>query len=196
MVKFSSDLFVQLGGQLWQTRPAEFWPQSNTALRAQHAAPERAVAAQIASETASQTAMLENQVSSAQPLISAPVSGAQPSHPACLVLIGSELNAIWENDDALEWPLWLNICRAFGWPEEQVSYFDTDVLSSDEAVFTTLEEILALDVSQVVSMVPEHALAEQLAEGLLVLTVPSLGEMLADPYAKHRFYETLMRASE
>lgn len=189
MVKFSSDLFVQLGGQLWQTRPAEFWRQPNNAPGAEHA---------IVVQTGSETAVLAHEVSSAQHISSdsSSASASGSPHPACLVLIGSELNAIWENDDALEWQLWLNICHAFGWPEEQVRYFDTDVLSSDEAVFTTLEEIMALEVSQVVSMVPEHPLAEQLAEGLPVLAVPSLGEMLADPYAKHRFYEALMRASE
>lgn len=121
-------------------------------------------------------------------------SGRFATEPAGLVLIGSGLNAIWENDELPEWQLWLNICRAFGWSEEQVSYYDTEVLSSEEAVFTTLEEIMAFDVEQVLSMAPDHALSEQLAEGFAVLAVPSLSEMLADPYAKRDFYETLMRA--
>lgn len=120
-------------------------------------------------------------------------SGRLAVEPAGLVLIGSGLNAIWENDELPEWQLWLNICRAFGWSEEQVSYYDTDVLSSEEAVFTTVEEIMAFDVEQVLSMAPDHVLSEQLAEGFAVLTVPSLNEMLADPYVKRDFYETLMR---
>ncbi|WP_178862986.1 hypothetical protein [Thiomicrorhabdus cannonii] len=178
MVKFSSDLFVQLGGQVWQTRPAEFWQAQKNA------------SAVVESRGQGEAVSLKTQSL-------APVSVLSERHqlePAGLVLIGSGLNAIWENDEALEWQLWLNICRAFAWPEEQVTYFDTDVLSSEEAVFTTLEEIMALDVEQVLSMAPEHALSEQLAEGFAVLTVPSLSDMLADPYAKRDFYETLMRA--
>lgn len=109
-----------------------------------------------------------------------------------IVLIGRGLDSIWENDEDVAWRLWQNIVQALGWKDENVVFFDLDCLVSEEAVFSTMEEIIDLAVESVLAMDIEHVLTEQLAEGIQVVEVPDLESMLSDPYAKQTFYQTVM----
>lgn len=109
-----------------------------------------------------------------------------------IVLLGRGLDSIWENDDEAAWRLWQNITQAFGWKDKNVVFFDLDCLVSEDAVFSTMEEVIDLSVESVLAMDTEHPLAEQLAEGIHVIDVPDLESMLSDPYAKQAFYQTVM----
>lgn len=116
-------------------------------------------------------------------------SAGLPTSEIKCVILGSGLNAVWEDESKAEWQLLQNICQAFQLSESQLSYFDTDALVSEEATFTTMEEVIELGVEWVFSMDADHPISEQLSEGVLVVEVPSLEQMLFDPYAKQSFYQ-------
>ena len=117
-----------------------------------------------------------------------PVCVAQTCH---LVLIGAGLNAVWQNESTLDWQLLQNICQALNWPIENFSFFDTDLLISDASIFATMEEIIEIGVEWVLSMDSEHPISEPLSEGVQVIDVPSLEQMLCDPYAKQSFFQSV-----
>lgn len=114
-----------------------------------------------------------------------------PSESGSIVLLGVSLNSIFQDETKPEWLLMQNICQAFGWTEEQLRFFDTDVLASEESIFTTMEEIIEIGVEWVLSMDSDHPITEQLCEGVHVVEVPDLEQMLSDPYAKQTFYQAV-----
>lgn len=111
------------------------------------------------------------------------------------IVIGEGLNEFWQNDASLEWQLWKNICKAFAWDNEQIPFFDTLQLVSEDAIFASLEKIMEMEVDWVLSMDSESIFAEHLQEGLQLKTLPSLSSMLSDAYAKKTFYQTLIQLS-
>lgn len=110
------------------------------------------------------------------------------------ILIGADLDSIWQNESTLEWQLLQNIARVFDWDLENLHYYDTRHLVSEEAIFATLEEVMEMQVDWVVSMDSESVLAEHLEEGLQMIRVPSLEELLADAFAKKDCFMTLSNA--
>jgi hypothetical protein len=78
------------------------------------------------------------------------------------------------------------------WAEEQVLFFDTDTLSTEEAMYATMEEVIESGVDTVLSMHWEHPFNEMLAEGVRVLEVADLTTMLQDPHAKQAFYRVAL----
>ena len=139
-----------------------------------------------ADENASQTTP-EVLVSNTSPLTKA------EHQENALVLLGSGLDSIWENEDELAWQLWQNIAQALGWQDKSVVFYDLDCLVSDDALINTMEEVIDLSVDWVLSMQAEHILCEQLSEGVQVIEVPDLESMLSDPYAKQMFYQTVVQ---
>lgn len=111
------------------------------------------------------------------------------------IVIGEGLSGIWQNEDALEWQLWKNICEVFAWDSEQIPFYDTLHLVSEDAIFATLEEIMEMEVDWVLSMDSDSLFAEHLQEGLRLKTCPSLSLMLSDAYAKKSFYQIIMQLS-
>lgn len=109
-----------------------------------------------------------------------------------VVVIGPALDEIWENEESHAWLLWQNIMQAFGWDESQIVYYDLNNLAFEEAVYTTLEEVIDLGVEWVLTMDSEHPVSEQLADGVHVVEVPDLEQMLGDPYAKKSFYQAVV----
>lgn len=110
------------------------------------------------------------------------------------ILIGEGLDAIWQDETQVEWALLENIAQALSWDMEKLHYFDTAHIVSEEAIYATLEEVMEMDINLVLSMSADSSLSEYLQEGLQVLDLPSLSDMLADPYAKKQTYSTLMQA--
>lgn len=205
--RFSANLLEQLGVTQWSTRPAYF---ENHAIHDDlkvSAAESQAVQGKVHQQDSGRSCEsgkgeAEVSESSVSPAIGklSEYQGAQAdqsefvaNQPVQVVLVGSGLNAVWEDDSRLEWRLWRNICLALNWSEERVHYFDTDTLISDEALFATVEEIIGLGVESVLSMQADHPLSEMLSEGVQVLEVDTFEELLSDPYAKKSFYQAALK---
>lgn len=193
--KFSADLFEQLGGSNWRERSVFFENQplqKSMPLNDDESlndSPESGLLFDGESET---NRVEEVVVALEQSPMSVDRSTANTQDSVGLILIGSGLNSIWEDEDQLEWQLWLNICEALNWPEDQIVYYDTEALISEEMLFATMEEIVESGVDCVLSMQSDSELSEQLSEGLQVIEVPSLQDMLVDPYAKQSFYQSVV----
>ena len=114
------------------------------------------------------------------------------SEAISIVVLGSGLDSVWQNESNQAWLLWQNIMQAFDWDESSVLFFDTANLVSEEMVFETMEEIIELGVEWVLTMDEEHAISEQLVEGVQVVSVPDLELMLSDAYSKQSFYHSVM----
>lgn len=183
MVKthFSANLFQQLGGTPWVRR-------SNAVF---HDVPGLSDSSSYGPDAVSKEKTPTGPADGELPLQAGSVS-------ASVVLIGPGLSAIWENEGRAEWWLWQAICNAFSWNEAHVQFYDTDLLANESCVFVTIEEIIASGAEWVLNLQAEDAgqdgdaLAQQLSDGLQVLSVPGLELMLADPYAKQSFYQTVV----
>lgn len=114
-----------------------------------------------------------------------------PAEPNSIVVLGASLSSIFQDESKSEWLLMQSICHAFGWTEEQLRFFDTEALTSEESIFTTMEEVIEIGVEWVLSMDSGHTITEQLSEGVHVVEVPDLEQMLSDPYAKQTFYQAV-----
>lgn len=112
---------------------------------------------------------------------------------AARVFIASGVDEIWQNEESLAWQLWENILLAFGWQESEVEFFDAATMVTEESLFDCMEAVMELPIDQVFVMVDEHPIIEMLQEGLEVVQLPSLDEMLDDPYAKQRFYQSVIQ---
>jgi len=191
-IHFSTGLFNQIGGTTYLSRPAYF--QNNDFSSSSSLEPNVEVV--LEQDIACSSSTSDNEVQS-EKVISPAVSLEEPNlaglstDKRSLVMLGSGLNSIWEDESKSEWLLLQNICQAFGLSEDQLSFFDTDGLISEEAIFSTMEEIIDLGVEWILSMDSEHPITEQLAEGVQVIDVPSLELMLFDPYAKQSFYQSV-----
>lgn len=215
--QFSQQLFEQLGGTNWVARP-DYFANQDVSLSIENQADsegsELAVeGSEVASNDVTVSAGYESNVLQVVPVVEqvlespeVPVTGvddvvrdpimekmATPTVENAVVLIGSGLDACWQNDEALEWQLWQNIMQAFSWDEAQVVFYDTAHLASEDMIFSTMEEIIELGVDWVLTMDEEHPISEQLAEGAYVVEVPDLDLMLSDPYAKKAFYQTVVQ---
>lgn len=120
-------------------------------------------------------------------------AAVEPSLQNVRVFIASGVDEIWQNEESLAWQLWENILQAFGWDESEVEFFDAATMVSDESLQDCMEMIMELSVDQVFVMLDEHPVIEMLQEGLEVVCLPSLDEMLDNPYAKQRFYQSVIQ---
>lgn len=196
--KYSSELFSQLGGVNWVARESFFSSVQDRSV-SQHASDietkseDKALKESNVHDEAPLEMPAESQQSSmVEHVESQPSTTSMQAIENPVVIVGSGLDAIWENEEELAWRLWQNIMFAFGWDESQIVFFDTDHLASEEMIFSTIEEVIELDADWVLSMAFDHPISEQLAEGVQVIDVPSLDDMLADPYAKQSFYQTVI----
>lgn len=194
--KFSSDLFEQLGGVSWSVRPngAGFAvPKEavqNTIIQADEL--ELQVDLEVTNpvaEYADHSAELVQKEGVAESQVEYPADSELGNH---IVVLGAGLDAVWQNDENQAWLLWQNIMLAFGWDEANIVFFDTAHLVSEDMVFSTMEEVIELGVDWVLTMDEEHAISEQLQEGVHVVTVPDLELMLSDPYSKQVFYQSVV----
>ena len=208
-VQFSTDLFEQIGGTQWVTRPGSFFADTYS---------ENDLVTE--SEDMPLAPVLENNeqgiVEPVESVLPAAELQAEQMHPAeeasdqafepevesklkvasyidnAVVLIGPGLENIWQNEDDLAWQLWQNIMKAFGWDESQVVFFDTELLVTEDMIFSTMEEVIDLGVEWVLTMDDTHEISEQLAEGVHVVSVPEFESMLSDPYSKQSFYHSVV----
>ena len=208
-VQFSTGLFEQLGGTQWVTRPGNFFADSNSenelvteseemplspVLANDHQGivePSEKVmpATQLQTEQIHQAAEASDQVF--EPEAESKLKVASHINNA-VVLIGPGLEKIWQNEDDLAWQLWQNIMKAFAWDESQVVFFDTELLVTEDMIFSTMEEVIDLGVEWVLTMDDTHEISEQLAEGIHVVSVPEFESMLSDPYSKQSFYHSVV----
>ncbi|MDG6778455.1 hypothetical protein QCB44_07045 [Thiomicrorhabdus sp. zzn3] len=182
--KFSSGLFEQLGGVSWQLR-------SNYQGAFQQACSEEAGSNTGAStvEPIEHSLLQVEESRAADATMFQAVSNEMVSHE--LILIGGGLHGFWEDESRLEWQLWGQICETLGWMHD-IRFFDTEVLTTEEAIYASFEEILSSGAEQVLTMDVDHSLSQQLSEGMVLIEVPTLEEMLSDPYAKRSFYQAVL----
>lgn len=119
-------------------------------------------------------------------------AGLDFEHQRAFVFLGAGLNAVWQNEERPEWQLFLNILSAFSLSEDQVRFFDTSELVTEEAIFATLDEIIELGVEQVFAYDETGPLLQELNEGAHILVIPSLDELLSSARAKRDFYHLMM----
>lgn len=106
-----------------------------------------------------------------------------------LIFVGQGLEQVWLDEDNYAWQLMSNMLHALQVSEENVLYFDTSLLHTEDAIEMTLEEIIETGVDQVFCFDEDGALNELLAEGLQVEILPDLEVMLTHPHAKkHSYY--------
>lgn len=187
---FSSQLFEQIGGVHWQVREeASVWQAkangSDGAVQ-QEVVEQYEVAALkscLELESTQQSELIQEQ--SAKP-------AAQSSVSQAIVVLGHELDSIWQNDEMPEWQLWRNIMAAFNWDESDVFFYDLAHIVTEEMGFAVVEEVIDMQVEWLLSMDDEHFLTEQLSEGVQVVHMSSLETMLGDPFAKQQFYRAIV----
>ena len=210
-VDFSAALFEQMGGVNWQARPDIFPEQpvldNRSSSESLEITPERMSDLDVNAEISEEQVVL--QASSSQGLmqpeqikVEESIKVEEPtaeylSEPkqelgSSIVLLGAGLDGIWQNEESTAWQLWQNIMLAFQWDESNVVFFDTSNIVSEDAIFSTIEEVIDLGVEWVLTMDEEHTISEQLVEGVHVVTVPDLELMLSDPYSKQSFYQSVM----
>lgn len=177
-IQFSERLFTHLGGRIWRAKPGFIDSRQ---------ASESAETGEVSEKQGRQ---LSPNDQFAEQTSQTPTTTAAPS---LKVFVAQGIDAIWENESELSWQLWENIQQAFGWQEQDVQFFDADNLASEEAVMACVEEVIDLQVEQVFLMLDEaHSLYEILSEGVEVIQLPSLNEMLENPYAKQSFYQAMV----
>lgn len=170
-IEFSAELMNQMGVQTWQEKQGFVFATSNQQ--------ENPLPAEAEAEAEEKTSSFNQSVAKVK----------QVGLP--FILIGSGLDGIWQNDETLEWQLLKNIAKVFTWDLEQLHYYDTSHLASEEAIYATLDEVMEMEVDWVLSMDTESLLADHLEEGLQIISVSSLTQMLSDPYAKKDCFLTL-----
>lgn len=106
--------------------------------------------------------------------------------------IGRNLDSIWHNEDAREWQLLTNIFFAVGLEVEEIGYFDTSNLHSEECLLASLDEIIDSGAEKVFSFDDQSELVEQLSEGLAVVSLPDLTTQLMSGKAKKHCYHLLI----
>lgn len=107
------------------------------------------------------------------------------------VIIGAGLNTIWQQADNQAWLLWKAITQFHFASLDAITFYDTDLIVGEQALFDVVEQIIELDVEWVYSMDSTHELHHQLAEGVSVITLPSFEDMLAQPLLKRETYQRL-----
>jgi len=206
-IQFSHALFEQIGGASWVSRPGYFSEEVQPSLQAdqlsenaQHEALNEVLAVEVfvpetsheAHIPSDQSMHVENDAQQADRLDETVPLKPSSDIENAVVLIGAGLDTIWQNEDNQAWQLWQNIMKAFKWDESQVIFFDTELLVTEDMVFSTMEEVIDLGVEWVLTMDDEHDISEQLAEGVQVVSVPEFESMLSDPYSKQSFYQSVI----
>ena len=115
-----------------------------------------------------------------------------PEGSVSKVFIASGIDSLLDDETSLQAVLWQNIQKAFGWYEIELQLVDVAFIASESAMMNAVDEIIGLNVDQVFVMLDEHPIIEILQEGVELIPLPSLDEMLDDPYAKQQFYQTIM----
>ncbi len=95
-----------------------------------------------------------------------------------MIFIGSKLSAIWQVASSVEWQLFNNILTTFNIEPTDVIFFDTDLLTTEEAQFLIVDEIIAMGVETIYCFGENNKLAEQLQEGLAIVFLPTLTSQL------------------
>ena len=209
-VQFSKDLFEQLGGSNWVTRPGSFFGDSDSVKDAASEFEESIQPADLESDKQAVVELNESTLSASElqaEEITPTVLGSSQMFESealsklkavsdinnnAVVLIGPGLEKIWQNEDDLAWQLWQNMMKAFSWDESQIVFFDTELLVTEDMIFSTMEEVIDLGVEWVLTMDEAHEISEQLAEGVNVVSVPEFESMLSDPYSKQSFYHSVV----
>lgn len=186
IVQFSGQFISQLGSQLWQENPHFF----------RRPAPSQSQQTFDENDNDSERAAPES-VSVGEPKglktqLSVPEGFCKTSENT-KVFIANNVDEIWQNEAQLSWRLWENIQCALEWQESQVHFFNASTMTSEDSYLACVDEIMLLSVDQVFVMLDDHPVIDMLQEGVEVVRIPSLDEMLEDPYAKQQFYQTLMR---
>lgn len=176
----SASLLNTLGLPIWQSRPGYFLqpPKSHESVMPSY---------EISNEGAGETVQVEE--------VSNPLDYAaalESEHQRAFVFLGAGLNTVWQNEERSEWQLFLNILSAFNLSEDQVRFFDTSQLVTDDAIFATLDEIIGLGVEQVFAYDEAGPLLQELNEGAHIIVIPSLDELLSSARAKRDFYHLMM----
>ncbi|NPA71996.1 MAG: hypothetical protein GXO35_04110 [Gammaproteobacteria bacterium] len=205
--KFSLALFEQLGGTNWSLRSeADFVSLSKAELT--HAVIDEASRIVVEAPFKAVVNLNEGRESSgvssvldsgsrmnANPVLESQERTSTEPKTREIIVLGSGLDSVWQNESNQCWLLWQNIMLTFGWDESYVTFYDTAHLASEEMVFTTMEEIIEQGVDWVLTMDESHSISEQLVEGVHVVTVPDLESMLFDPYSKQAFYQSVVALS-
>lgn len=176
----SASLLNTLGLPTWQSRPGHF-------LQSQKSEESVMSNYEILSEDSSKAVQVEEVSNSLDYAASLDVE-----HPRSFVFLGAGLNTVWQNEESSEWQLFLNILSAFNLSEDQVRFFDTSQLVTDEAIFATLDEIIELGVEQVFAYDETGPLLQELNEGAHIIVIPTLAELLSSARAKRDFYPLMM----
>lgn len=104
------------------------------------------------------------------------------------VLIGDDLAKIWQNEQHQAWLLWRNMINVHLQQPQQMLFFDTSDIHSEQAAFDVIEQLIELGVETVFSMSPEHMLHSMLAESIQLETLPSFEQMLDQPILKRQAF--------
>lgn len=180
-----ADFLNTLGLTTWQARPGYF---AKSVTRTEPVANSIVTEGEVMTAAPNTEPEVNLAVSEAE-MASAPVE--TPAPKVAFVLVGAGLDDIWQNESAVQWVLMLNILKAFGLSEEQLRFFDTAHAVTDEAVFASIEEVIDLGVETVFAFEESSPLIEQLEEGLQVVFLPSLDEMMQRGQAKRETFEIL-----
>ncbi|MDG4811849.1 hypothetical protein P8629_02415 [Hydrogenovibrio sp. 3SP14C1] len=176
----SASLLNTLGLPIWQSRPGHF-------LQSQTSQESVTPSYETSNEGVGEIVQVEE--------VSNPldyVAASDSEHQRTFVFLGAGLNAVWQNEERSEWQLFLNILSAFKLSEDQVRFFDTSQLVTEETIFATLDEIIELGVEQVFAYDEAGPLLQELNEGAQIIVIPSLDEMLSSGRAKRDFYHLMM----
>lgn len=110
------------------------------------------------------------------------------------VLLGNGLSVLWQQPENQAWLLWKAIMQFHLDDFQQMRYFDTAGLQSEDQQFETLEQIIELGVDHVFTMDAEHPINEMLAEGAQVVVLPHFEQLIEQPLLKREVYMALMEA--
>jgi hypothetical protein len=109
-----------------------------------------------------------------------------------VVVIGSGLEEVWQNEASEAWLLWQNITQAFGW-EGEPWFVDTHQWYSEEAAMVSLQELEQEGVKQVIVLGDQESL-DYLYEFADVILLPDFDELLNDPFSKKYFFQTCLES--
>lgn len=198
MSKTTVDSFLleQLGIENWRlhTQFNHSNSDENTSDISQHELEAEVVDSDSALHVASEAAdyhVDKSQVEEGHAEVSDDLLAPLTTEKVALVFVGEGLEQVWQNDEAPAWVLMLNILDALKVHQEEVVYFDTALLHTEDAIMMTIEEIIETGVEQVFSFDEDSMLNEALTEGLHVEVLPSLDEMLVQGSAKKQVYYRL-----
>lgn len=187
--QFSREFFIELGLTPFQMNA--IWAKQNAEL----AVPELDIQAPPVSVN---VPVVEPELESINAPVSAPVSSVASqltpqanAETVNALLIGPQLAAL-SQPDTQESKLWQAILSAMGWQSLKVRVCSLEDYQTEDRCQDLLDWVVDSGVEQVFAMAQQAPVIEMLAEGLEVVYLPSLAEMLVSPQAKKQGYLTLM----